>query len=219
MSMTSQDAVLARQRLELSVEDLSAQVGLTPDVVQAWETGNVRVPARAARQLQWQLALLDRSEALAKSGLPECAWMAAWDEEEIPNEPKAEVAHMDRADEHMKSCSVCKAREQFVRERFGEMPRPPMPPLIATFGWIANRLEKLPEWGRPAVWVGLAFGSYTMLRIIAMIPAMLREPRLAVTALTGLAASLAIGVSLGLVYGGFGVLRSTWTKRATGRPS
>jgi len=82
-------------------------------------------------------------------------------------------------------------------------------------GWIAMRVEKLPGWAQPAVWVGLAFGAYSVLRIIALMPAILREPRLAGTALMGLSASLAIGASLGLAYGGFRAARMSWRKRLT----
>jgi hypothetical protein len=141
MSMTAKEASVARERLGLSIEDLSADLALTPDVVQSWETGTVRVPARVARELQWRLAVKARHEALAGSGLPECAWMVAWDEEQFPEGMKAQTAHMERAAEHLTSCSVCKAREQFVVERFGEMPKPD----VRVDGWtrLGCRQSKL----------------------------------------------------------------------------
>lgn len=215
MAMTSREAADARQRLGLSIEEFSAELGLTPNVVQGWERGTVRVPKRAAEELQWRLALEERAKALAASGLPDCAWMAAWQEKEFPENTKAQTADMESADDHLKSCAVCKAREQFVAERFGEMPRPPMPGMMGLLVWIVPRVDKLPGWARPAVWVGMAFGAFSVLRILVLIPALLREPRVAVTALAGLSASVAIGASLGLAYGGFQTARAKLAKHAT----
>lgn len=212
--MTSQEAATARQRLGLSVEDLSAELGLTPDVVKGWESGLVRVPNRVAKDLQWRRALQDREEALLTSGLPDCEWMVAWEKEETPDDTKAHAAYMERADKHLKVCPVCNAREQFVAARFGEMPKPPLPAWMTALGWVAIRVEKLPEWARPGVWIGLAFGAYSMFRIIFFIPAMLRDPKIVITALTGLSASMAIGASLGLAYGAFRKAKSKLERRA-----
>ena len=214
MSMTSQEAAEARQRLGLSVEDLSAELALTPDVVKGWEAGQVRVPGRVAKDLQWRLALQDREQALLTSGLPNCEWMVAWENEEIPDDAKAHTAYMERADKHLKSCSACTAREEFVAERFGAMPKPPLPAWMTTLGWIAVRVEKPPEWARPAIWIGLAFGAYSMFRIIFWIPAILRDPKIVITALTGLGASMAIGATLGLAYGAFRTAKSKLTRPA-----
>jgi hypothetical protein len=49
-----------------------------------------------------------------------------------------------------------------------------------------------------------------MLRIVFFIPAIHREPRQAVTALLGLSASMAIGATLGLLYGGFQFVKKSW---------
>jgi transcriptional regulator with XRE-family HTH domain len=211
--MTSQEAATARQRLGLSVEDLSAELGLTPDVVKGWEAGLVRVPNRVAEDLRWRRALQDREEALLTSGLPDCEWMVAWEKEETPDDTKAHAAYMERADKHLKVCPVCNAREQFVAARFGEMPKPPLPAWMTALGWVAIRVEKLPEWARPGVWIGLAFGAYSMFRIILFIPAMLRDPKIVITALTGLSASMAIGASLGLAYGAFRKAKSKLVRR------
>lgn len=214
MAMTSREATDARQRLGLSIEEFSAELGLTPNVVEAWEAGTVRVPKRAAKELQWRLALEERETALAASGLPVCAWMESWEEKDFPESTKAQSAHMQSAEDHLKSCSVCKAREQFIADRFGEMPRPPLPGIMPVMVRIVPLVDRMPKWTRPAVWLGLAFGAYSMLRILLLLPAMLREPRVALTALAGLSASVAIGASLGLAYGGFQAARAKMTKQA-----
>jgi hypothetical protein len=212
MSMTAQEATRARERLGLSVEELAADVAFTPDVVRLWESGKARVPGRVARVLEWDLAVHERHQALVESGLPDCEWMKAWDNEDLPEKSKAQATHMERAMKHTESCDVCKARENFIAERFGQMPRMPVSGSMAALLWIGDRVEKLPRWARPAVWGSLAFGAYSMLRIVFLTPAMMRDPRVIVTALAGLSASVALGALVGLLYGGFAVAKRTLAK-------
>lgn len=78
--------------------------------------------------------------------------------------------------------------------------------------WIGDRVDKLPPWVRPAVWASFAFGAYSMLRIVFLMPAMIRDPRVILTALTGLSASMALGALLGMLYSGFHVAKRTFAK-------
>jgi transcriptional regulator with XRE-family HTH domain len=217
MSMTAQEAARAREQLGLSVEDLAADLAFTPDVVRLWESGKAPVPRRVTRLLEWELAAEERYQALVESGLPDCEWMNAWERETVPENSKAQAAHMERVVKHAESCSVCKTREEFIAGRFGKMPAIPVSGSMGALLWIGNRIEKLPRVVQPAAWVGLAFGSYSMLRIAFWVPAMIREPRVILTALTGLSASMAIGASLGLVYSGFSVAKQRFRNRSTER--
>jgi hypothetical protein len=190
-------------------------LGMTPNVVEAWERGTISVPSKVAKELRWREALVDRHRALAESGLAECDWLAAWEREPEPEKLEARTAHIERALSHQQTCDTCKAREAFVRDRFGEMPARPMTWWLAGLAWIASRAEKLPVWAQPAVWVGLAFGAYSGLRIIFLLPSMGSNPVIILTALQGLIASVSIGAAVGLVYGTFKVVWSRWRARAT----
>lgn len=62
--------------------------------------------------------------------------------------------------------------------------------------------QRLPEWARPAVRVGAAFGAYSLFRIFFFVPRIVVQPRLALTALAGLSLSITIGATAGALYGG-----------------
>jgi len=77
-------------------------------------------------------------------------------------------------------------------------------------------VEKWPEWARPVAWTALAFGAYSLIRLIFMIPALMQQPSKWWIALGGLAASIAIGGALGLVIGAIRMLRKrtmSWRRR------
>jgi transcriptional regulator with XRE-family HTH domain len=215
MRLSADEAVAVRDKLGLSVADLAHELGLTPNVVEAWERGSVSVPSKLAKELKWREAVVDRQRALVESGLAECDWMAAWESEPVPDKLETHTAHLERALNHQKSCEICQAREKFARERFGEMPARPMAWWMRGLAWIASRAEKLPEWAQPAVWVGLAFGFYSVVRIIFFLPSIRSNPSLILTALQGLVASVSIGAAVGLIYGAFRLLKSRWRARAT----
>lgn len=208
--LSATEASAIRTKLELSLEQLAYELGVTPQVVEAWERGAIGVPARTARELRWREAAVDRQRAIVESGLPECSWIAAWEKEPEPDKLDAHNARLERALEHVKTCETCQAREKFAQDHFGEMPERPMPAWLSAFGWIATRAERLPGWARPAVWVGLVFGAYSLFRILFTVPAMRSDPGLILTAILGLAASVSIGAAVGLVYGAFKALRSKW---------
>lgn len=213
MPLSAKEAQDIRTRLELSPQALAYELGLTPTVVEAWERGEVGVPAKIEMELRWRTAVIDRHEALAKSGLPECDWLAAWEAEPVPDKLAARNTHLERAIQHHQTCETCQARETFARETLGEMPPRPMPWWMHAMDWINTRAEALPVWARPAVWVGLAFGAYTLVRIVFLIPAMSSDPGLILTAIQGLAASVSIGAVVGVIYGTFRMLKSRWQAR------
>ena len=213
MKLSATEAVAIRTKLELSPQQLAYELGVTPQVVEAWERGAIGIPVKTAKELRWREAVADRQRAIAESGLPECSWIAAWEREPEPDKLDARTAHLERALEHARTCDTCQAREKFAHERFGEMPERPMPAWLNAIGWMATRVERLPVWARPAAWVGLAFGAFSLFRILFVVPAMRSNPDLILTALLGLAASVSIGAAVGLVYGVFKALRSKFRAR------
>jgi transcriptional regulator with XRE-family HTH domain len=201
--MEAKEALAARQALGLSQDAVAAELNLTPGVVAAWESGEIRVPKRIEEQLRWRVALTERITALTHSGLPECEWRKNWESRGAPSSLKAITKYYEESAAHRKTCQVCAAREKYVLDRFGKMPPPPMEGWMKTFGLIADPIERLPRWAQPAGWVAVGFGLYSLLRIIVMLPAIARNPSYWPVALGGLALSMSIGAGLGLIYGGF----------------
>jgi DNA-binding XRE family transcriptional regulator len=205
--MNSAEAIAARETLELSQEELAADLNLTPAVISAWEAGTVRIPRRYAEQLRFQVAATERQAAVAASGLPECEWNKAWQTEIVPDDLKAQTDYLQRGMEHRSGCPECVTRDKFVAERFGAMPPMPMPAWVKVFGALNDRIDTLPRWAQPAAWVGLGFGAYSLFRILIMLPRLAGNRGSWPIALQGLALSVSMGIAIGLTYGAFRALK------------
>lgn len=208
----AQEAVAIRERLGLSPEALDAELGLMPGTVASWENGSMRVPDFIAVTLRWRAAAAERSAALAASGLPECEWLRSWEAMPLPTKMKDRSAHLTQAIEHEKSCSVCQDRTRYIQERFGPMPPAPMPTWLKAFAWYNSRLERLPEWARPAGWVAPFFGVYTTLQVLVRSPHLTRQPKQWLIDIAIIAASTTIGALVGLAGG---VVHGFRRRRAT----
>lgn len=197
-------AELCRARDTLGYSDavLAADLGLPPNVVTAWTSGRAKVPAHIARDLRWRTALIDRQRMLDEAGFPVCDWVAAFEEQPEPEKLKAKVKRLEELNEHGRACPTCLAREAWVKEHCPPLPEPPMPLWIRAVGKLGKLAERLPVWARPSVHVGAAFGAYTLLRIVFMLPKIFSHPRFALMALAGLGLSISIGATVGLLYGG-----------------
>jgi DNA-binding XRE family transcriptional regulator len=205
--MNPQEAIAARKTLGLSQDALAASLGLSPDVVAAWEAGSVRVPKRFEEQLRFDAADVERRAALASSGLPECEVDKAWQNEPLPKDLQGQSEYLERGSQHHATCSVCKARDKFVADQFGKMPPMPIPTSARLLGMVADRIENFPRWAQPAAWFALVFGAYSLVRIVFMLPRLARNPQYWAVPLEGLALSISIGGVVGLIYGGYRELR------------
>jgi transcriptional regulator with XRE-family HTH domain len=206
--MKSDEAIAARKTLGLTEEALAAELGLTPGVIGAWEAGTVRIPRRFEDQLRYDAAAKERRDAVAGSGLQECEVDRAWENEKLAD-PKAVNEYLERGLKHRASCPICMARDKFVQERFGKMPPMPMSTSMRAFAAVAERIEKWPRWAQPAGWGALFFGSYSVVRIVFMLPRLARNPQYWPVSLGGLLLSISIGGVGGLIYGGFREFRES----------
>lgn len=200
--MSPAELSAARTRLGLTPDEFAAELGLPPHAYVACEAGEAKLPKREAQHVAFLVACAERDEALAQSGLPTCAWIEQWEREEPSLDTKAEarLAHVQRAETHAKSCATCLAREQFVRERFPDMPKPPVAGWIRIFGVVAAWVEARPAWMRPAIYGAAAVAAMTSIRAVFMLLGAVREPRLALLALGAVAAAALAGAGGGLVY-------------------
>jgi DNA-binding XRE family transcriptional regulator len=205
--MNPEEAIAARKTLGLSQDALAASLGLSPDVIAAWEAGSVRVPKRIEEQLRFDAWDVERQGALASSGLQECEVYKAWQNESLPKDLQSQSEYLERGSKHRMTCPVCKARDKFVAEQFGKMPPMPIPTSARIMGAVAERIAKFPRWAQPGAWFALGFGAYSLVRIVFMLPRLARNPQYWAVPLEGLAASISIGGVIGLIYGGFRQLR------------
>jgi len=206
--MTAAEAQQVRMALALRPEDLAAEFGVSPGVVTAWETGRVAVPKHIATHLRWRMAGAERAQALAMSGLPECSWIREFDEQPIPSSSKKQIEHLNTLVAHTTTCADCRARDGYIEARFGPMPPAPRRGFAAIVGPIADRIERLPAWARPAATGAALFTAYSLLKLIALLPSIARAPRQGLlTAAAGIALSASLGAVLGFLYGQYRRLR------------
>lgn len=206
--MIASEARAARIKLGLSEDAIAAITNTTPAVVVAWESGRIKIPRHIAQDLTWRVAQAEREAALEASGLAECSWVSAFEAEPVPEKLDAATAHFARLEEHAKGCDVCRAREAFLAERFPPMPPPPVAGWLAIVMPIADRVRRLPAWAQPTATGALLFVAYSLLKLIFLLPAIMRSPvKGAATALTGIALSGSIGAALGFLYGQYRRLR------------
>src|SRR6476661_4283637 len=93
--MDSAELCRARDTLGYTDGKLAADLGLSPSIVSAWTSGRAGVPRHIARDLRWRAALVERDQMLAKSGLPECEWVSAWDAEPLPAKLEARLKRLE----------------------------------------------------------------------------------------------------------------------------
>jgi hypothetical protein len=136
--MTGEEARALRERAGLSREESAALAGVGADVLASWESSGV--PARDAARLDRVLWEAERDKALAKSGLPECAWVRWWDAR--PPEAEAEVGD-GVLESHVASCPACQARDRYVEEHVRPVP-------LAGAPFLARLAAPLPPWLRAA---------------------------------------------------------------------
>lgn len=213
--MEAKEAIAARESLELTRDGAAAEFNLAPSVVAAWESGDIPVPKQIEQKLRWRTAAKERIDALTTSGLEECEWRKNWEARPAPSDLKALTKYYEEGIAHAKTCQICAAREKYIRDRFGEMPPAPLEGWMKIFGMVAAPIERFPRWAQPAGWMAVAFGVYSLLRVVLMLPSLARNPQYWPVALGGLALSISIGAGVGLIYGGFREFRD----RRNARPS
>jgi DNA-binding XRE family transcriptional regulator len=205
--MNAEEVIAARKALGLTPDALAATLGLTPNVIAAWEDGTLGVPKMFAEQLRYDAATAEFKAAVAGKGLEECAWVNAWQNEPLPGDLQAQSEHLERKARHADTCPVCLARGRYIADKFKKMPRRPMSTSMRIVGQVAARIDNLPRWAQPGVWMALMFGAYSVVRIIIFLPQLERQPQYWFVPLVGLAASVTIGGTIGLIYGWFRELR------------
>jgi hypothetical protein len=202
MPITSSDLAAARARLGLSEKQFASELGMPVDWYVDFEAGRAKLPKKEAEWVAYRLACADRDEALAKSGIPSCAWVEQWRREEPPADAKRQVHadHFRRIANHSPTCPTCQARARFVNEHFPNMPKPPMSGPMRIIGALTTWVQARPEWSRPAFAGALILAAMTMVRVPFLILRGIRQPSLLLVALSAVAAAALAGAGGGLIY-------------------
>jgi hypothetical protein len=201
-SMTASELAAARSRLGLTANQFATELELPLHLYEACESGELKLPKHQAELVAFRLAGAERDEALTQSGLPTCAWFERWERDAPPDHAalKKHVAHMERVAAHLETCTVCQAREQFVKDRFPNMPKLPMATWMRVLGAVTRWVDARPEWIRPAFYGAAILAVMTSMRAAIMLLVAARDPRVLVTALGAIVLASAAGAGGGLVY-------------------
>ena len=158
--MTAEEFRAVRARLGLTDDALAAELGLAPSVVRAWAAGTLGIPGAHAQALRWRAALAEREEALVASGLSECETVRRL-EGELAGGNRGALASLGQ---HFAAgaCPACRARAQYVHDRFGPMPEPPR----SGASRLHALLQRAPWWVRPIVLGSLALLVLSALRLL-----------------------------------------------------
>lgn len=191
-----------RERLGLTVDELAAALDTSAAEIRKWEAGQKRIPGWEGRVVAWQLAMLEREQLLARSRLPECAWLRAWN----ANRSSSSAGAAEAA-RHVAECQKCIRRRRYVEERLG--PEPPFPEgaVSRILGPVADLFIAEPAPGRTA---GIALLVPALLVVAALFryaPASGPLPWL----LYPLAAVVGV-LTLGVVFQGLPALRNAGLK-------
>ncbi len=198
-----------RARIDEPDEEIAALFGVPVSRLQEWRAGTARIPRYPEQMLRFLAESAERGRALDASGLEACAWMAEFDETDLPDDPDALQAAVRRAEEHHATCALCQARQRFIDARFGPMPPLPMPGwmhIFAAFGRVPTSL-------RPAAVGAAVLAAIVSLRAVVAIPAIIAKPAMAVELLVAILSAAAAGAS-----GGFAFTLVRPTFKRLGRP-
>ena len=200
--MNASELAAARHRLGLTPDQLAAELGVPPHAYRACEAGRATLPRRETRMLAHLLATADRDEALAASGLPECAWIDAWHRRAPAADapPDARLRYFEEVGAHASSCPVCQARVRFVRERFPDLPEPPLPTGMRLMARARDWLAERPAWLRPSLVGAALLAALVALRALLALPTVARSPGALAGALAAVPLAALAGAAGGVVY-------------------
>lgn len=202
MTTTASELEAARKRLGLSEKEFASELGMPVDWYVDFEAGRAKLPRKEANWVAYRLACAERDDALANSGIPSCSWVEQWSREAPPVSAKRRVhtSYLQSIRNHRETCPTCQARAHFVKERFPNMPKPPLSADIRVIGAISTWIGERPEWSRPAFYGALILAAMTMVRVPFLILSGFREPRLLLIALAAVVVASLAGAGGGLVY-------------------
>ena len=116
---------LRRRRTELgvSVEELAQAAEMKPEMIEQWESLDLRLPKQDAQRVRIALWMIVYEQVIDSSGLPACEWTERHASSNMPPDPEAWQVHLGQ-------CELCQARHEYGRKHAPRMPGPT--------GWIVE---------------------------------------------------------------------------------
>jgi transcriptional regulator with XRE-family HTH domain len=211
--MTGTELQQRRTTLGLSIENLAEALGEHRDAVDQWERITGTLPRALTRRLEWVLANEERARLMKASGIEECSWI----EQHLRDLERATSGELERrfreAEQHTKTCRTCQRREAFAATL------PPLPPVpmslsMRVLAGLADRLEQVPRWARPAAVGAVLIGALTILRALFLVA--FQRATLSLDLLLMVIGAIAVGAYGGAVGGlAYGLVRDRF--RSLGR--
>ncbi len=193
-------ASAARERLGLTIEELAAELAVSEAEVAAWEAGAVPLPALQRRGIEYLLACTEWNAGMAASGLPPCEWVEArLAQLHQATHPRAGALLARDIGAHAERCATCLARATWAGANLPPVPTPPPVRVNRPFRLVQHGVSRLPAWARPAAWGAIALALLTAVRLLGMLPGIVRSPLDALEALGVLLLAGAGGSVGGLV--------------------
>lgn len=191
----------AIKQLEWAEDDLALLLDADATTMRTWLCGQRAVPRRIARQLRWHLAAKARRDALAASGLPTCDVMERWARDLVDGSVSGNpLERMERMREHEATCPTCKARDQYLADRFPRLRPPTGGGMAGPFAWVVDRVMALPQGLRAPVTGAVALGAIVLARGVFALPRLLKTPGLLREFGIALGAAMGAGAAGGAVY-------------------
>ncbi|HKW09761.1 MAG TPA: hypothetical protein VJO33_05235 [Gemmatimonadaceae bacterium] len=147
--MTPTEFAAARHRLGWTLVEAAVEYNLTPNVIEGFESGSVKIPKAIARDIRFRCAFRERQDVLAASGLSECSILNDLDRAAIGKTGNDLTDAYEAMLEHVKSCSLCRERSEYADSHGPPMPEIPTSKLFRIFEWSNSLLNRLPVAIRP----------------------------------------------------------------------
>ena len=147
--MTSAEFAAARQRLGWSLVDAAVECNVTPNVIEGFENGAVKIPKAIARNIRFQSAMREREDLLAAANFPECAEAIELEAALVASGGRNLTAASDALLTHLKSCSLCGARRDYLNRHGPPIPELPTSTVYRILRRLNALLNRLPRAIRP----------------------------------------------------------------------
>src|SRR5690242_14417410 len=133
--MTSTEFAAARERLGWTPIEAAVEYNVTPNVIEGFERGSVKIPNAIARDIRFRSVVKDRQAVLAASGLPKCAVAADLDLALAGKKGNDLIEATEAFLDHIKSCELCRQRSDYVERHGPPLPELPTSMLFRIGGW------------------------------------------------------------------------------------
>jgi hypothetical protein len=148
---------------------------------------------------KWFKRAREQEVALEQSGLPDCPWQSSQIELASTASGDKLARLLNELETHAESCSICRAREQFLLDRFGkQLPPPTWLQRIRPIGQLIQRHGRLGKAAAALLFVGVILALGLAIRLLPHLELM--EIPVYLLAMLGLAVSaFAAYQSIGLL--------------------